>query len=61
MELLRFFKVVVTVTDVNDNAPTFTTSEYYASVVENTPAQNSVIQVQAVDLDAGKFGVVTYR
>lgn len=53
--------VVVKVTDVNDNAPIFTTQRYEASVLENATIGMNVIVVNATDKDEGRDGVVTYH
>ncbi|KAK1792515.1 hypothetical protein P4O66_012453, partial [Electrophorus voltai] len=53
-------KVIVDVTDVNNNAPEFQQSSYKASVDENMPIGTSVATVKAVDLDSGENGYVTY-
>ncbi|XP_076869832.1 protocadherin Fat 1a isoform X3 [Brachyhypopomus gauderio] len=53
-------KVVVFVTDVNNNAPEFQYSSYKASVDENMPIGTSVVTVKAVDVDSGENGYVTY-
>ncbi|XP_061704355.1 cadherin-87A isoform X2 [Cydia pomonella] len=48
--------VIVTVTDVNDNAPTFADEAYSASVLENAPGGALVAIVKATDRDTGRFG-----
>ncbi|KAM4594935.1 protocadherin Fat 1a isoform 6-T10 [Fundulus diaphanus] len=53
-------KVVVDVTDVNNNAPEFQQTSYKASVDENVPVGTSVVAVRATDLDKGENGYVTY-
>ncbi|XP_037117404.1 protocadherin Fat 1a isoform X2 [Syngnathus acus] len=53
-------KVIVDVTDVNNNAPEFRQTSYRAGVDENAPVGTSVVTVQAVDLDRGENGYVTY-
>ncbi|XP_035385759.1 protocadherin Fat 1a isoform X3 [Electrophorus electricus] len=53
-------KVIVDVTDVNNNAPEFQQSSYKASIDENMPIGTSVATVKAVDLDSGENGYVTY-
>ncbi|KAK2818195.1 hypothetical protein Q7C36_022128 [Tachysurus vachellii] len=53
--------VVVTVTDVNDNPPKFSTQRYEASVLENATVGANVIVVNATDKDIGPNGVVTYH
>lgn len=47
--------------DINDNAPTFSQASYTAVVPENAPLDWSVSQVQASDPDEGPGGVVEYE
>ncbi|KAK3510551.1 hypothetical protein QTP70_010009 [Hemibagrus guttatus] len=53
--------VMVTLTDVNDNAPIFSMQRYEASVLENATAGTNVIGVNATDKDDGPNGMVTYH
>nr|XP_012620157.1 cadherin-related family member 1 isoform X1 [Microcebus murinus] len=53
-------KVVILVTDANDEAPRFIQEPYVVLVPEDTPAGSSIIKVQAVDKDTGSGGSVTY-
>ncbi|XP_068176860.1 protocadherin Fat 1a isoform X1 [Antennarius striatus] len=53
-------KVIVDVTDVNNNAPEFQQTSYKATVDENVPTGTSVVTVKATDLDKGENGYVTY-
>lgn len=46
--------VIVTVTDVNDNAPVFADDVYFASVPENAPGGTRVTAVKATDRDSGR-------
>lgn len=48
------------VTDINDNAPEFKESVYYANVLEVADPGTSVFQVTAVDIDEGENSVLTY-
>ncbi|KAM9740609.1 protocadherin gamma-A5-like [Menidia menidia] len=52
--------IVVTVLDVNDNAPVFTQKTYKATVTENSPTGTVVATVTASDADQGANGKVTY-
>ncbi|XP_076001821.1 protocadherin-23 [Genypterus blacodes] len=52
--------VVVTVTDCNDNAPVFTSTEYHAQVSEGTLSGTRLVQVSAKDPDLGTNGLVRY-
>ena len=65
-KLMANCKVVVNVLDLNDNAPIFDKSIYFANVVENSPVNTSVIQVQARDQDdvstsISNFPLTTFR
>ncbi|XP_004389953.1 cadherin-related family member 1 [Trichechus manatus latirostris] len=53
-------KVVILVTDANDEAPRFIQEPYVVLVPEDTPAGNSIFKVHAVDRDTGSGGSVTY-
>ena len=52
--------VKVTISDENDNSPSFLHSQYRAHVQENRPKGTSVIQVLAKDPDEGDNGTVSY-
>uniref|UniRef100_A0A8C9RT17 Si:dkey-22o22.2 n=1 Tax=Scleropages formosus TaxID=113540 RepID=A0A8C9RT17_SCLFO len=65
--LTGFADVIVEVQDVNDNAPVFLCSVdgcFVGHVPENSPADTSIMEMRATDLDdpkAGKNAVLTYR
>ncbi|XP_072240912.1 protocadherin-23 [Leuresthes tenuis] len=52
--------IKVTVTDCNDNAPIFSSSEYHAEVSENSQIGTRLVQVSAWDPDLGINGLVRY-
>ena len=53
--------MTVTVLDVNDESPTFTSSQYNVTLTEDTPVSSRpVLTVLAVDRDSGLAGHVTY-
>ncbi|XP_034037001.1 protocadherin gamma-A2-like [Thalassophryne amazonica] len=52
--------VVLDVTDVNDNAPTFSQSVYVTQVMENNSPGVPVLQTQASDPDLGQNARVSY-
>ena len=54
-------RVIVTVTDKNDNFPEFTQDPYRATISENTRVQTVVKTVLATDKDSGNNGKITYR
>ncbi|XP_054098848.2 cadherin-related family member 1 isoform X5 [Callithrix jacchus] len=53
-------KVVILVTDANDEAPRFIQEPYIVLVPEDIPAGSSIFKVHAVDRDTGSGGSVTY-
>ena len=50
----------ITVTDSNDNSPTFDVNSYEAVIHENARVRTTVVQVHATDPDTGQNGQVTY-
>uniref|UniRef100_A0ABM5FWA7 Protocadherin Fat 3 isoform X7 n=1 Tax=Pogona vitticeps TaxID=103695 RepID=A0ABM5FWA7_9SAUR len=59
--LYTTIEVYVEVEDVNDNAPLTSEPIYYPSVLENSPKDVSVIQIQAQDPDSSTNEKLTYR
>ncbi|XP_062500688.1 protocadherin Fat 4-like [Corticium candelabrum] len=59
--LYGYAKVEVSVTDVNDHTPIFTSASYEASVREDAALGTTVACVVATDLDVGENGKVRYR
>lgn len=57
--------VKVQITDINDNHPIFYPSEYNVSLRENggpsTHPSSPVVTVAATDLDAARYGIITYK
>uniref|UniRef100_UPI0037E7BACF protocadherin alpha-8-like isoform X10 n=1 Tax=Semicossyphus pulcher TaxID=241346 RepID=UPI0037E7BACF len=53
--------ISVTVSDVNDNSPEFSTSPYTFYVVENNVAGASLFSVSAHDCDEGDNAVISYN
>ncbi|CRK94042.1 CLUMA_CG007566, isoform A, partial [Clunio marinus] len=53
--------IFVEVQDVNDNLPIFERNEYTIKVLESTPINSQILQVNAVDLDTGNNARLTYR
>ena len=53
-------QVVVSVLDVNDNSPQFSTANYYQSVAENVPEGYSILQVTAFDPDQAQNSELEY-
>lgn len=52
--------IMVTVTDCNDNAPLFSSTEYHAHVSENSQVGTGLVQVHAHDPDMGTNGLLHY-
>lgn len=59
--LSAFVEVYIEVQDVNDNAPQTSEPVYYPSVVENSPKDVSIIQINAVDPDTKASDRLSYR
>uniref|UniRef100_A0A672J7V6 Cadherin 7 n=1 Tax=Salarias fasciatus TaxID=181472 RepID=A0A672J7V6_SALFA len=53
--------VTVTLTDVNDNPPRFTHSNYQYTVLESLPVQSVVARIKAADADIGSNAEMDYR
>lgn len=54
-------EVEITVEDVNDNAPQFTSDPYTFTVFENTEINTPVARLYASDLDTGKISCIQYN
>lgn len=52
--------LTITLTDINDNAPTFNQTRYHAYIAENMPANSFVYQVKATDIDSPKNAIIQY-
>ncbi|NXT99548.1 PCD23 protein, partial [Buphagus erythrorhynchus] len=52
--------VLITVLDVNDNPPVFSSPEYYVHVKESIPIGSHITEVSAKDYDAGTNAEITY-
>lgn len=59
--LSAFIEVYIEVQDVNDNAPQTSEPVYYPSVMENSPKDVSIIQINAVDPDTKASDRLSYR
>ncbi|XP_033622966.1 protocadherin gamma-A7 isoform X17 [Fukomys damarensis] len=53
-------RIQVTVVDVNDHTPVFSLPQYQVTVPESVPIGTRLLAVNAVDLDEGVNGEVTY-
>ena len=54
-------KLIVTVTDVNDNKPRFSTTSYQASIRANAKPAEQVVHLVASDLDSDLNGLIYYN
>ncbi|XP_044540953.1 protocadherin alpha-8-like, partial [Gracilinanus agilis] len=59
-ELTGTVQLLITVLDVNDNAPTFERSEYEVKILENAASGTLVIQLNASDVDEGINREIVY-
>ncbi|XP_016835635.1 LOW QUALITY PROTEIN: protocadherin alpha-8-like isoform X1 [Cricetulus griseus] len=59
-ELTGSVQLLVTVLDVNDNAPTFQQSEYEVRILENSDNGTTVIRLNASDRDEGTNSAISY-
>uniref|UniRef100_A0A672TWJ1 Protocadherin Fat 3 n=1 Tax=Strigops habroptila TaxID=2489341 RepID=A0A672TWJ1_STRHB len=59
--LYTTIEVYIEVEDVNDNAPLTSEPIYYPAIMENSPKDVSVIQIQAQDPDSSTTEKLTYR
>lgn len=51
----------IDVTDINDNKPVFSRSNYSTSIAENASINDTILTVLATDLDSGDNGRVEYQ
>lgn len=61
MPLSSFIEIYIEVGDVNDNAPQTTEPVYYPEVMENSPKDVSVIQIEAFDPDSSSSEKLSYK
>lgn len=57
---ISYTKLIVNITDVNDQVPTFTQSTYHISLVEHSPAGSELVVLSATDSDLGVNGTVRF-
>lgn len=53
-------QVKVTLINVNDQSPVFSSKLYEARIPEHSPSGTVILTVSATDGDAGSFGLITY-
>uniref|UniRef100_K7FLZ5 FAT atypical cadherin 2 n=1 Tax=Pelodiscus sinensis TaxID=13735 RepID=K7FLZ5_PELSI len=54
-------EVYIEVTDINDNPPQMSRPIFFASVMENSPVNTSVLQLDARDPDSSSTGKLTFQ
>ncbi|XP_067842913.1 protocadherin Fat 1a isoform X3 [Heptranchias perlo] len=59
--LFSFIEVYIEIEDVNDNAPHTSEPVYYPQVMENTPKDLSVVQIEASDPDSSSSDRLSYK
>lgn len=52
--------LTITLTDINDNSPTFNQTVYEASIAENSPPNSLVCRIVAKDIDSPKNAIIQY-
>uniref|UniRef100_A0A667XQK0 FAT atypical cadherin 4 n=1 Tax=Myripristis murdjan TaxID=586833 RepID=A0A667XQK0_9TELE len=57
---ISYTKLIVNITDVNDQVPTFTQSTYHISLVEHSPAGSELVVLSASDDDLGANGTIRF-
>ncbi|XP_029297315.1 LOW QUALITY PROTEIN: protocadherin Fat 4 [Cottoperca gobio] len=57
---MSYTKLIVNITDVNDQVPTFTQSTYHVSLVEHAPAGTELLVLSASDDDVGANGTIRF-
>ncbi|XP_024116845.1 protocadherin Fat 4 isoform X2 [Oryzias melastigma] len=57
---ISYTKLIVSITDVNDQVPTFTQSTYHVSVPEHAPAGTELLVLSASDGDLGPNGTIRF-
>ncbi|XP_070795443.1 protocadherin gamma-B5-like [Pituophis catenifer annectens] len=58
--LSRHKTILLQISDINDNAPTFEKTSYSICVPENNPSGTSIFKVKAYDLDMHQNSQITY-
>lgn len=57
---ISYTQLIVNITDVNDQVPTFTQSTYHVSLVEHSPAGTELVVLSASDDDLGANGTIRF-
>ena len=61
LSFFRIIRVTITITDVNDHAPSFTDSDLVVTVPESAAVGSTLLVPEASDLDGVEFGVQSYN
>lgn len=61
LPFFRIIRVTVTITDVNDHAPSFTDTEQVITIPESAAVGSTLLAPEASDLDGVEFGVQSYH
>ncbi|XP_006741893.1 protocadherin Fat 1 [Leptonychotes weddellii] len=59
--LSSFIEIYIEVEDVNDNAPQTSEPVYYPEIIENSPKDVSVVQIEAFDPDSSSNDKLMYK
>lgn len=54
-------EIYIEIRDINDNPPQMSRPVFYSSVLENSQANTSILQVEAVDPDTDSLGKLTFH
>lgn len=54
-------EIFIEVTDINDNPPLMSRPVFYTAVMENSPPNTSVLQLDASDPDSSSKGKLTFH
>nr|XP_021336971.1 protocadherin Fat 4 [Danio rerio] len=57
---ISYTKLIVNITDVNDQVPTFTQNTYHVSITEHSPAGSELVVLSATDSDLGPNGTIRF-
>ncbi|KAK9406470.1 protocadherin Fat 2 [Crotalus adamanteus] len=61
VSLSSVVEIYIEISDINDNPPQMSRPVFYSSVSENSPANTSILQVEAIDPDTDSQGKLTFH